>query len=189
MNSLRYIIFIILTTASFFTYAQFTKVYRVIDGDTFETITGEKVRLIGINAPEIGDIFGIESKDHLYKLITGIEVELVSDKFSNNTDKYGRNLRYVLVNGDDINKQMISDGYAIAYLKYRFSKNEEYKNAQLESMSLDKGIWKGSIEKKEKINYSQSENINIFKVNKREIFLIISFFLLAIIGLKYYYKK
>ena len=84
---------------------------------------------------------------------------------------------------------MISDGYAIAYLKYRFSKNEEYKNAQLESMSLDKGIWKGSIEKKEKINYSQSENINIFKVNKREIFLIISFFLLAIIGLKYYYKK
>ena len=181
--------FILLTTASFFTYAQVTKVSRVIDGDTFETITGEKVRLIGINAPEIGDIFGNESKDHLYKLITGIEIELVSDNFSNNTDKYGRSLRYVYINGDDVNKQMISDGYAIAYLKYRFSKNEEYKNEQLESMSLDKGMWKGSLEKKEKIKNNQSEKIRIFKLNKKEVSLIISFFLLAIIGLKYYYKK
>ena len=84
---------------------------------------------------------------------------------------------------------MISDGYAIAYLKYRFSKNEEYKNEQLESMSLDKGIWKGSLEKKEKIKNNQSEKIRIFKLNKKEVSLIISFFLLAIIGLKYYYKK
>jgi endonuclease YncB( thermonuclease family) len=46
-----------------------TKVTRIIDGDTFETETGEKVRLIGINAPEISDIFGQEAKQHLANLI------------------------------------------------------------------------------------------------------------------------
>jgi len=42
-----------------------TKVTRIIDGDNFETETGEKGRLIGINGTEISKIFGEEAKQKL----------------------------------------------------------------------------------------------------------------------------
>ncbi len=85
---------------------------RIIDGDTFETETGEKVRLIGINAPEISDIFGQEAKQYLSDLIENKIVELQSDNISNDRDRYQRLLRYVILDGVDINKKMVSDGFA-----------------------------------------------------------------------------
>ena len=87
---------------------------RIIDGDTFETESGEKVRLIGINAPEISDIFGQEAKLHLANLIDGKTIDLQSDNISKNRDRYSRLLRYVFLDNTDINKQMISDGFAFA---------------------------------------------------------------------------
>ncbi len=108
-----------------------TKVTRVIDGDTFETETGEKVRLIGINAPEISDIFGQEAKQYLSDLILNKTVELQSDNISNDRDRYQRLLRYIILDGVDINKKMISDGFAFAYLKYHFSNSSEYEQAQI----------------------------------------------------------
>ena len=41
-----------------FSFGQEYKVIRVIDGDTFEIEGGEKVRMIGINAPELSEKFG-----------------------------------------------------------------------------------------------------------------------------------
>ena len=60
---------IILTLSALVCFGTPAKVTRIIDGDTFETETGEKVRLIGINAPEISDIYGQEAKEHLASLI------------------------------------------------------------------------------------------------------------------------
>ena len=99
-----------------------TIVTRIIDGDTFETETGEKVRLIGINAPEISDFYGLESKEYLTKLILDKVVDLQTDNISKNKDRYQRLLRFVFIDGYDVNKKMISDGFAFAYLKYKFSK-------------------------------------------------------------------
>jgi micrococcal nuclease len=121
--------------------AQITKVTRVIDGDTFVIESGDKVRLIGINAPEISDIYGPEAKIHLQNLIEGKVVNLECDHISKDRDRYSRLLRYVILNGNDIDKQMLTDGFAIAYLKYHFDKSEEYRQAQLAAENYSAGMW------------------------------------------------
>ena len=73
-----------------------TKVTRVVDGDTFITNRGDRVRLIGVDAPELPTLEGIESKMYLDKLIDDKVVILKGDEISNNKDKYGRLLRYVI---------------------------------------------------------------------------------------------
>jgi endonuclease YncB( thermonuclease family) len=85
--------------------------------------------MIGINAPELKDQFGIESKNHLEKLIQYKQVILVKDDLTKNRDYFKRLLRYVYVGETDISLKMISDGFAKAYLKYKFSKAEQYKLA------------------------------------------------------------
>lgn len=71
-------------------------VERVVDGDTFETSDGRKIRLVGVNTPEsttrIED-YGKEASNYTSSKISGKQVWLqkdVSDK-----DRYGRYLRVV----------------------------------------------------------------------------------------------
>jgi len=92
------------------------KVIRVIDGDTFEINGGIKVRLIGVDTPEMKnknktvDCFAQEAKRKLETLIGGEEVVLVKDV--SETDKYGRLLRYVYLGDEMINDTLIKEGYA-----------------------------------------------------------------------------
>lgn len=184
MKILIFLFFII----SFNEIVNASLVTRVIDGDTFEIETGEKVRLIGINAPEISDVFGLESKEYLIKLIEGKNVDLQSDNLSNKTDRYNRLLRYVILNGEDINYKLIMDGYAFAYLKYKFEKSEFYKDAQLIALNKQIGMWNKSA------SYSgpnESKSIKekpIYKIEKNVI-LLLSIVVLLLIGILSYYKK
>ena len=100
----------------------FRSIFRVIDGDTFwlKDNNGqiEKVRLIGIDAPESRrskhkDIqrFGKESKDFLVKFLKDKKVALEYDV--QKTDQYGRTLAYVyLEDGTFLNNYLIRNGYA-----------------------------------------------------------------------------
>ena len=103
------------------------RVVRVIDGDTFVIEGGERVRMIGINAPELKDIYGVESKNHLKTLIESKYVNLIKGDITANKDYFKRLLRYVYLDSTDINLKMIEDGFASAYLKYPFSKSKQYK--------------------------------------------------------------
>jgi micrococcal nuclease len=125
---------------------QKTKVVRIIDGDTFEIEKGEKVRMVGINAPEISDFFGIEAKNFLSDLIKNRYVDLRPDGFSNDRDRFQRLIRYVYLDNEDINKKMISSGFAFAYLKYNFEKATEYEQIQIESREKNIGIWGNDME-------------------------------------------
>ncbi len=94
-------------------------VARVIDGDTFELDNGEKVRLIGVDAPESVDprrtieCFGTEASQHLATLLTGKNVRLEKDV--SETDRYNRLLRYVyLEDGTFVNLSIVQSGYAVA---------------------------------------------------------------------------
>ena len=58
-----------------------TKVYRVIDGDTFITNKGDIIRMIGIDAPELPTLQGIESKMYLYNLIKDKTITLQKDNY------------------------------------------------------------------------------------------------------------
>ena len=99
-----------------------TKVYRVIDGDTFITNKGDIIRMIGIDAPELQTLQGIESKMYLYNLIKDKTITLQKDNYSHNEDKYGRLLRYVYLNGQDVNLLMLKKGYAKQYNYFYFNK-------------------------------------------------------------------
>lgn len=115
-------------------------VSRVIDGDTFETIGGNTVRLIGINTPEKNEPYYDEAKERLSDLIENKKVILTKDK--ENKDKYGRLLRYVYVDDIFVNLKLIEEGYATAYSVPPNLKHEnEFKYAEFKAKSSKIGIW------------------------------------------------
>ena len=83
-------------------FGQEFKVIRVIDGDTFVIEGGERVRMIGINAPELKDPFGVESKTHLKKLIENKYVNLIKGDETSDKDYFKRLLRCVYIDGNDV---------------------------------------------------------------------------------------
>lgn len=95
------------------------EVVRVIDGDTFELKDGEKVRLMGIDAPDEEECYFKESKEALTKLVEGKKVELRKDV--TDADEYGRLLRHAIITSEGsaednilVEEYMVSDGYAVS---------------------------------------------------------------------------
>jgi len=92
------------------------KVSRIIDGDTLEIEGGVKVRLIGIDTPEMKnknktiDCFAAEAKKKAEGLLMNKDVVLEKDV--SETDRYGRLLRYVYLDGEMINDKLVKEGYA-----------------------------------------------------------------------------
>lgn len=81
-------------------------VERVIDGDTFVLNWGQRVRLKGIDAPELGLCLADESKKELEKLVLGKKVRLEEPV----TDTYGRILAFVHKDNKFIDEAMIKMG-------------------------------------------------------------------------------
>ena len=127
-------------------------VTRVVDGDTLVVLIDgkeEKIRMIGINAPESVDprrkveCFGKEASAELHMLLDGKSVELVADATQDDRDKYDRLLRYViLADGTDINAAMVKEGFAYEYT-YRlpYERQKEYKQLQIDAETSGKGLW------------------------------------------------
>jgi endonuclease YncB( thermonuclease family) len=88
-------------------------VTNVVDGDTVDLSTGERVRIIGIDAPEAGRCGADEATAHLSALVTGQAVT-VTPGARDDVDRYGRILRYIAVNGVDAGLDQIDVGLAIA---------------------------------------------------------------------------
>ena len=83
------------------------KVVSIADGDTLTVRTADKtvkVRLVHIDAPESGQPFGSRSKQNLSDLTFGKTVELIGTE----TDRYGRLLAVVKVDGLEVNLEQIS---------------------------------------------------------------------------------
>ena len=95
----------------------YAKVTRIIDGDTFVIDTGDKVRLICIDAPELGKKTAEASISYLAKMVLSREVRLEKDV--NDKDQYGRLLRYVYVEKGNVttfvNGEMVKNGYAAVF--------------------------------------------------------------------------
>jgi endonuclease YncB( thermonuclease family) len=91
------------------------RVVSVTDGDTARILSADntehRVRLTGIDAPERGQAFGTASRDHLSSLIAGKTVFVESSK----TDRYGRILGKIILDGRDINLEQVQSGYAWWY--------------------------------------------------------------------------
>lgn len=88
----------------------------VIDGDTIDTSAG-RVRVIGIDTPERGECNFGPASSLLSRLIaqSGNQVVLVAVPGKDDTDRYGRLLRYVdSPSGQDLGREIIANGLAIA---------------------------------------------------------------------------
>jgi micrococcal nuclease len=125
-------------------------VTRVIDGDTIVVRIGslyERVRLLGIDAPEIGrndspsQCHANQSARALQTKIYGKEVKLERDAVNKNRDTYGRLLRYVSVGNSDINADLLEDGVAKVYRRYEFSRREGYDKKENDAHSAHRGVW------------------------------------------------
>jgi micrococcal nuclease len=125
----------------------FVTVVSVSDGDTVSVILDkrrEKVRLIGIDAPELGQKpWGAEAKKYLETLLgsSGWKVELQFDV--EKRDKYGRILAYLkTTDGKLINLLMVRNGYAMLFTippNVRYA--GELRVAQREAREKRLGIW------------------------------------------------
>lgn len=122
------------------------KVTRVIDGDTVELETGQKVRYIGIDTPETVSpskpvqCFGKEASNKNKELVLGKQVRLEKDV--SETDKYGRLLRYVWIGDILINEVLVREGYAQSStyppdIKYQ----DKFLEAQRLAKEENKGLW------------------------------------------------
>ena len=118
-------------------------VTRVIDGDTIIIDTGQRVRYIGVDTPEIyptREDYGWEAWQANRRLVEGKEVYLEQDV--SETDRYDRLLRYVYVGDIFINAELVRQGLAEvkAYppdTKYQYHLEE----LEAEAKMAGRGIW------------------------------------------------
>lgn len=84
---------------------------KVVDGDTIYLDNGDKVRFVGVNTPERGVEGYITSKNFVQKLCLNKEVGIDIDD-SKHTDRYGRILGVVIVDGKNVNEMLLKEGLA-----------------------------------------------------------------------------
>jgi micrococcal nuclease len=118
-------------------------VVTVIDGDTLE-VSGAggsvRVRLIGVNAPEVDECFAAAATAALAALATG-EVVLIAD--TTDVDQFGRALRYVETPaGVDVGAELVRGGYAISR-RYEpdVARSDRYDRLQAEAQAGATGLW------------------------------------------------
>ena len=120
-------------------------VERVIDGDTIVLTSGEKIRYLLVNAPETtnghDDCYGQNAAQFNSDLVLGKEVDLTYD--TECTDRFGRLLAYVSVDGNEVNTLLIDRGYAcVLHISPdgddRF---DEFADLQTEAKQAHRGLW------------------------------------------------
>jgi endonuclease YncB( thermonuclease family) len=114
------------------------KVIAVYDGDTITVRTDEtiKIRLDGIDAPELKQPFGQASKQAMSGLVFGQTVTIKPGK----KDRYGRLLARVEIGGKDVSLTMVETGMAHWYEQY--AKNDtELQTAQAQAKTARRGLW------------------------------------------------
>jgi len=123
-----------------------SQVVFVYDGDTIQLADKRKVRLIGLDAPEINynskqsDCFADEAKNTIIQLLNGQIVEMEKDK--EDTDKYGRFLRYIYLDNVFINDFLLRQGYAhVMTIPPDTKYSQEFQEAEKEAKDGKRGLW------------------------------------------------
>ena len=119
---------------------------KIIDGDTIN-IGSNKIRLYGIDAPEINQTCLKESKEWLCGVRSKIElINMINSKTLMckiiDIDRYKRLIGECFVNQNNINKKMVKEGWAIAYRYYSL----KYVNDEIYAKEKKNGIWQSIFE-------------------------------------------
>ncbi|MFW5976601.1 MAG: thermonuclease family protein [Bacillota bacterium] len=143
------------------------KVSKIIDGDTIEIESGEKIRLIGIDTPELNsdnnsgsEYYGKRAKKYIKKLI-GKDQIVYLEYGEEVRDSYDRLLAYIyLPDGTFLNARILREGYSYLLtvppnIKYLNLLEEIAKKAR----EKNKGLWKKDVENKDypQISWKKAE--------------------------------
>ncbi|MBV6509372.1 MAG: hypothetical protein JJLCMIEE_02441 [Acidimicrobiales bacterium] len=116
---------------------------EIIDGDTFDLTTGERIRLIGIDTPERDAPLGTEATAYVRTVIPeGTPVDLVYDVERH--DDYGRTLAYVYRAEDRlfVNLDIVEAGWATAFpYEPNTSHADEFATAEATAITSGVGMW------------------------------------------------
>ena len=124
------------------------KVVSVVDGDTAKVVRSDthkqvKIRFAGIDSPEKKMPYGQAAKRYVASLIAGkiVKIEPLT------TDRYGRTVGYIWLDGKEINLDIVKAGYAWVYRKYipkPKSRGERYLEAEASARRRRAGLWQDS---------------------------------------------
>lgn len=120
-------------------------VVGVHDGDTVTLLDADhrqhKIRLDGIDAPELGQPFGRASKQHLAELAAHQQARAECHK----TDHYGREVCRVLVGGNDAGQEQIRAGMAWFFRRYAHElppyRRQQYADTEAQARAGGRGLW------------------------------------------------
>ncbi len=119
------------------------RVIEVIDGDTITVEGGYRVRYIGIDTPEIHpqlEAYGNEAWQANRQRVAGKMVRLERD--ISETDKYGRLLRYVYMDGVFVNAELVREGLARARAYPTDTKYQDHlEKMETEARRAGRGMW------------------------------------------------
>ena len=123
------------------------RVEKIYDGDTLAAFVDghfEKIRLIGIDAPELDQRpWGKKAKKCLETLMAAADSMISLEYDLEQRDKYGRILAYIWTkDGKMMNEEMLKKGCAVIFtippnIKYV----ERFRAAQKKAHELEAGIW------------------------------------------------
>jgi len=121
-------------------------VRAVVDGDTIDVATLGRVRLLGIDAPEIGRGFDTsapfarEARDRLSALVLHRWVRLEQEGAA--FDVYDRRLAYVLTeDGTFVNAALVREGLARVSARAPLARLPELQRAEAEAQAFRRGMW------------------------------------------------
>lgn len=121
-------------------------VERVVDGDTIDLASGERIRYLLVDTPETtggaNDCYGQQAKTFNTDLVLGKEVTITYDEAAC-TDRFGRTLAYVSVGGQEANRLLVERGYAcVLHIPpagdARFA---EFDDLELRARTEGRGMW------------------------------------------------
>jgi len=137
----------------------------VTDGDTFKTVEGDIIRMLGINTEETGMPHASAAKHRLEELLNSGEIRLKKD--TEDTDMYGRLLRYVWAGDVFVNLEMVREGHAHVYVREPNIRYwDELKAAEAEAIANQSELWQPSsfnivITNLEPVQGSGADGLNI----------------------------
>ncbi len=119
----------------------------IYDGDTVRTDTGEKIRLLGVDAPEMNwgegepDFYAWEAFEYTKEILLGQLVYLEYDEVKE--DKYGRTLAYLfLADGTFFNEKLLEEGYArLLLIPPNLKYSDVLREAEESARAAGWGIW------------------------------------------------
>ena len=121
-------------------------VRAVIDGDTIDVTTVGRVRLLGIDAPELGRGFDTaapfarESRDRLTSLVLHRWIRLEQEGPA--LDTYNRHLAYLVTeDGQFVNAMLVREGLARVSARLPLIRLPELQRAEAEAQAFRRGMW------------------------------------------------